>query len=121
MFVDDLSVILGFVGATGSVSISFILPSVYCKPTFFLLKSPISTCNTLSVISLFKDSTSRRDRQLRVAAALLLVWGVVVMIISLGLQFCELPFLRCYRRLLTHDWGIQGTSSVRKMRTRCRA
>ncbi|KAL8287637.1 hypothetical protein RQP46_003495 [Phenoliferia psychrophenolica] len=71
MFVDDLSVILGFVGATGSVSISFILPSVY-------------------FISLFKNSESRRDRRLRVAAAALFVWGVAVMIISLSLQLWHL-------------------------------
>ncbi|KAK4701093.1 hypothetical protein P7C70_g5145, partial [Phenoliferia sp. Uapishka_3] len=71
MFVDDLSVILGFVGATGSVSISFILPSVY-------------------FISLFKNSESRRDQKLRVAAGGLFIWGVLVMVISLGLQFWHL-------------------------------
>lgn len=67
IFVDDLSVILGFVGATGSVAISFILPSVY-------------------FLSLFRNSESRKDQRLRLLAAILLVWGVFVMIVSLSLQ-----------------------------------
>ncbi|KAM0750748.1 hypothetical protein T439DRAFT_348048 [Meredithblackwellia eburnea MCA 4105] len=71
MFVDDLSVVLGFVGATGSVSISFILPSVY----FY---------------TLFKDSESRSDQRYRKLAVALFFWGVGVMVISLGLQFWHL-------------------------------
>lgn len=31
MFVDSLEVVLGFVGATGSTTISFILPAIFCE------------------------------------------------------------------------------------------
>ncbi|GJN90138.1 hypothetical protein Rhopal_003137-T1 [Rhodotorula paludigena] len=71
MFVSSLEVVLGFVGATGSTTISFILPSV-----FFL--------------SLFKDSPNPRDRRLRYIAMLLLAWGVVVMVVSLSLNIYHL-------------------------------
>ncbi|BGP17511.1 hypothetical protein JCM10213v2_005544 [Rhodosporidiobolus nylandii] len=71
MFVSSLEVVLGFVGATGSTTISFILPSV-----FFL--------------ALFKDSTSPRDRRLRWVATLLLAWGVLVMVVSLSLNIWHL-------------------------------
>ncbi|GAA5864930.1 hypothetical protein JCM3774_003912, partial [Rhodotorula dairenensis] len=67
MFVSSLETVLGFVGATGSTTISFILPSV-----FFL--------------SLFKDSESPHDRRLRYLAMLLLSWGVMVMAVSLSLN-----------------------------------
>ena len=110
MFVDDLSVILGFVGATGSVSISFILvspfsppavlttapdsvdykPSVYCKHQMDRSPKLRADMSHPPVISLFKNSESRRDRRLRVAAAALFVWGVAVMIISLSLQLYHL-------------------------------
>lgn len=33
MFVSSLEVVLGFVGATGSTTISFILPAIFCKLT----------------------------------------------------------------------------------------
>ncbi|GAA5913252.1 hypothetical protein JCM6882_000043 [Rhodosporidiobolus microsporus] len=71
MFVSSLEVVLGFVGATGSTTISFILPSV-----FFL--------------ALFKDSTDPRDRRLRWIAMLLLAWGLVVMVVSLSLNIYHL-------------------------------
>ncbi|TNY17338.1 putative AVT6-involved in amino acid efflux from the vacuole [Rhodotorula diobovata] len=71
MFVSSLEVVLGFVGATGSTTISFILPAV-----FFL--------------SLFKGSTDPRDQRLRYLATLLLVWGVLVMVVSLSLNIYHL-------------------------------
>ncbi|GAA6036702.1 hypothetical protein JCM8097_003437 [Rhodosporidiobolus ruineniae] len=71
MFVSSLETVLGFVGSTGSTTISFILPSI-----FFL--------------SLFKDSTSPQDRRLRWIATLLLVWGLVVMVVSLSLNIYHL-------------------------------
>lgn len=37
MFVSSLEVVLGFVGATGSTTISFILPSVFCAFPFLSL------------------------------------------------------------------------------------
>lgn len=58
-----------FVGATGSTTISFILPSL-----FFL--------------SLFGRSESRRDKLLSKLAVGLLVWGITVMIVSLSLNIC---------------------------------
>jgi amino acid permease len=42
MFVSSLEVVLGFVGATGSTTISFILPAIFCEyiahlsPAFWL-------------------------------------------------------------------------------------
>lgn len=71
MFVSSLEIVLGFVGATGSTTISFILPSV-----FFL--------------SLFKDSESPHDRRLRFLALLLLSWGICVMVVSLSLNIWHL-------------------------------
>ncbi|GAA5849174.1 hypothetical protein JCM8547_006470 [Rhodosporidiobolus lusitaniae] len=71
MFVSSLEIVLGFVGATGSTTISFILPSV-----FFL--------------RLFKDSTTPKDRRLRWVATLLLSWGVLVMVLSLSLNIYHL-------------------------------
>ncbi|GAA6061147.1 hypothetical protein JCM10212_001747 [Sporobolomyces blumeae] len=71
MFVSSLETVLGFVGATGSTTISFILPSV-----FFL--------------ALFKDSPSRKDQKLRWLAAALLAWGVIVMVLSLSMNIYHL-------------------------------
>ncbi|GAA6009585.1 hypothetical protein JCM11491_001024 [Sporobolomyces phaffii] len=71
MFVSSLETVLGFVGATGSTTISFILPSI-----FFL--------------SLFKDSRDPKDRRLRWLAVLLLVWGFVVMFLSLSMNIYHL-------------------------------
>jgi len=67
LFTDSLETVLGFVGATGSTTISFILPAV-----FFL--------------AIFKDSADPRDRVLRPAAWGLLAWGLAVMIVSLSLN-----------------------------------
>lgn len=36
MFVSSLEVVLGFVGATGSTTISFILPAIFCECWFAL-------------------------------------------------------------------------------------
>ncbi|GAA5924745.1 hypothetical protein JCM1841_004135 [Sporobolomyces salmonicolor] len=71
MFVSSLETVLGFVGATGSTTISFILPSI-----FFL--------------ALFKDSPSPKDRRLRWAAVALLSWGLIVMVLSLGMNIYHL-------------------------------
>ncbi|GEM08840.1 hypothetical protein Rt10032_c06g2857 [Rhodotorula toruloides] len=71
MFVSSLETVLGFVGATGSTTISFILPSV-----FFL--------------ALFKDSDTKQDRRLRWVAMALLAWGVLVMVVSLSLNIYHL-------------------------------
>lgn len=67
LFVDSLETVLGFVGATGSTTISFILPAV-----FFL--------------RIFRDSPDPKDRLLRLLAWGLLTWGVGVMIVSLSLN-----------------------------------
>ena len=135
MFVDDLSVILGFVGATGSVSISFILvspfsppaaqttapdsvsaskPSVYCKHPKVDYRSHTLTSEHPSVISLFKNSESRRDRRLRVAAAALFVWGVAVMLISLGLQLYHLLSV-IDEDEVTSSLTVLGTSYLARM------
>lgn len=68
LFVDSLETVLGFVGATGSTMISFILPAV-----FFL--------------SIFQGRPEdKRDRLVRLGAWGLLVWGVAVMVVSLSLN-----------------------------------
>ena len=59
--------------ATGSTTISFILPAL-----FFL--------------SLFRNSTDPFDRKLLYVAGALLVWGVVVMITALSLNICTFFF-----------------------------
>ncbi|BGP41308.1 hypothetical protein JCM10449v2_005285 [Rhodotorula kratochvilovae] len=87
MFVSSLEVVLGFVGATGSTTISFILPAV-----FFL--------------SLFKDSTDPRDRRLRLGAMFLLAWGVLVMVVSLSLNIYHLVQQPTENSL--HTLGVLG-------------
>ncbi|GAA5912593.1 uncharacterized protein JCM6883_005317 [Sporobolomyces salmoneus] len=71
MFVSSLETVLGFVGATGSTTISFILPSI-----FFL--------------SLFKNSPDKKDQKLRALAWMLLVWGFGVMFLSLTMNIYHL-------------------------------
>ncbi|GAA5857001.1 hypothetical protein JCM9279_007309 [Rhodotorula babjevae] len=87
MFVSSLEVVLGFVGATGSTTISFILPAV-----FFL--------------SLFKGSTDPRDQRLRLAAMALLAWGVLVMVVSLSLNVYHLVHQPAHNSL--HTLGYLG-------------
>ncbi|GAA6019624.1 hypothetical protein JCM10207_006946 [Rhodosporidiobolus poonsookiae] len=85
MFVSSLETVLGFVGATGSTTISFILPSV-----FFL--------------ALFKDSSDPRDRRLRWIATLLLAWGVCVMVVSLTINILHLVQQPDQGSLHTLEW-----------------
>lgn len=97
MFVSSLETVLGFVGATGSTTISFILPSVFCEPSPCAKTTSAARLLTflfahfLSVLALFKDSESPHDRRLRYLAMLLLSWGVCVMVVSLSLNICTLP------------------------------
>lgn len=85
LFIQNLETVLGFVGATGSTTISFILPSLF-------------------FISLFKNSTSPRDRFLRKIAVLLLSFGVLTMCVTL--------FLNVYHLFKTdepHSLAVLGT------------
>jgi len=68
--VRNLETILGLVGATGSTTISFILPSL-----FFL--------------SLYRNSVDRYNRMCLFAATILLLWGFFVMTTALGLQIYQ--------------------------------
>lgn len=97
MFVSSLEIVLGFVGATGSTTISFILPSVFCTSSGLGVspqrtQNPSETdqdvCAWEPVLSLFKDSESPHDRRLRFLALLLLSWGICVMVVSLSLNIC---------------------------------
>lgn len=100
MFVSSLEVVLGFVGATGSTTISFILPAVFCASlvsrlsSFFVFPPCACLCSPsrvlCTVLSLFKGSTDPRDQRLRYLATLLLVWGVLVMVVSLSLNIYHL-------------------------------
>ncbi|SPO26987.1 uncharacterized protein UTRI_10450_B [Ustilago trichophora] len=62
LLVDDLSIILGFVGSVGSTTISFILPGVLYA-------------------SLFRDEPNSR---LRKAAVALAAWGCLVLVVALS-------------------------------------
>ena len=68
LLVDDLSIILGFVGSVGSTTISFILPGVLYA-------------------SLFKDQPRSR---LRKAAVALAVWGCIVLVVALSANILKL-------------------------------
>ncbi|EST04824.1 Amino acid transporter, transmembrane [Kalmanozyma brasiliensis GHG001] len=68
LLVDDLSIILGFVGSVGSTTISFILPGVLYA-------------------SLFRDEPQSR---LRKAAIALAAWGCVVLVVALSANILKL-------------------------------
>ncbi|SAM83094.1 uncharacterized protein UBRO_03652 [Ustilago bromivora] len=68
LLVDDLSIILGFVGSVGSTTISFILPGVLYA-------------------SLFADQPSSR---LRKAAIALAAWGCLVLVVALSANILKL-------------------------------
>ncbi|CBQ72783.1 conserved hypothetical protein (N-terminal fragment), partial [Sporisorium reilianum SRZ2] len=68
LLVDDLSIILGFVGSVGSTTISFILPGVLYA-------------------SLFRDQP---DSRLRKAAIALAAWGCIVLVVALSANILKL-------------------------------
>lgn len=68
LLVDDLSIILGFVGSVGSTTISFILPGVLYA-------------------SLFRDEPNSR---LRKAAIALAAWGCLVLVVALSANILKL-------------------------------
>lgn len=118
MFVSSLETVLGFVGATGSTTISFILPSLFC--TFLLLslsreerKSWLASLSIVHpVLSLFKNSMDPKDRKLRLLAWILLIWGFVVMILSLSMNICEHPYSTLSLSLCL--WSVEKwTDSIR--------
>lgn len=65
--------VLGFVGSTGSTTISFILPSL-----FYLRLFPSSP-----------SSSDKRRRLMRFLAVALLIWGVLVFVVCLSLNVIE--------------------------------
>ncbi|SJX62615.1 uncharacterized protein SRS1_10811 [Sporisorium reilianum f. sp. reilianum] len=68
LLVDDLSIVLGFVGSVGSTTISFILPGVLYA-------------------SLFRDQP---DSRLRKAAIALAAWGCIVLVVALSANILKL-------------------------------
>ena len=68
LLVDDLSIILGFVGSVGSTTISFILPGILYA-------------------SLFRDEPTSR---LRKAAIALAAWGCFVLVVALSANILKL-------------------------------
>ncbi|PWN48017.1 hypothetical protein IE53DRAFT_217825 [Violaceomyces palustris] len=68
LLVDDLSIILGFVGSLGSTTISFILPGILYS-------------------SLHRDEPNNR---LRRPAQLLAAWGLVVLVVALSANILKL-------------------------------
>jgi len=86
--VSRLDLVLGFVGSTGSTTISFILPSIF-------------------FIAIFRKEASGRDRTLVGMAIALLVYGILVFVVCLSLNVREL-----IRELTTEDpdqLGLSGT------------
>lgn len=67
MQVTQLEVVLGFVGSTGSTTISFILPAVF-------------------FIRIFANSEDKKDQLIRKFAYLLCAFGFCVMFVCLGLN-----------------------------------
>lgn len=68
--VTSLARILAVVGSTGSTSISFILPGIF---GYFLIGSEYAP-----------DAIPRKDKLAAYAGLMLAIWGVLVMIVSLG-------------------------------------
>lgn len=62
MFVSSLEVVLGFVGATGSTAISFILPAVFCELAAGLLMSTAREYLPLSAVQSSPCSRTRPPR-----------------------------------------------------------
>lgn len=121
MFVSSLEIVLGFVGATGSTTISFILPSVFCTSSGLGVspqrtQNPSETdqdvCAWEPVLSLFKDSESPHDRRLRLLALLLLSWGICVMVVSLSLNICAFSLMFS---LLGPGWAGAKRGMARKL------
>jgi len=69
--VSRLDLVLGFVGSTGSTTISFILPSIF-------------------FIAIFRKEASGKDRTLVGLAVALLVYGTMVFVVCLTLNILEL-------------------------------
>lgn len=78
LLVDDLSIILGFVGSVGSTTISFILPGVLYA-------------------SLFRDQP---DSRLRKAAIALAAWGCLVLVVALSANILKLVHAQVPNSLL---------------------
>lgn len=70
MAVQQLDLVLGYVGATGSTTISFTLPAVRTAPSAGLTEQ-------LFYLRLFRDDQSRHARSTRVLAWAILAWGLV--------------------------------------------
>lgn len=78
LLVDDLSIILGFVGSVGSTTISFILPGVLYA-------------------TLFRDEPQSR---LRKAAVALAAWGCLVLVVALSANILKLVHAQVPNSLL---------------------
>jgi hypothetical protein len=85
--VSRLDLVLGFVGSTGSTTISFILPSIF-------------------FIAIFRKEASGRDRTLIGLAVALLVYGIMVFVVCLSLNVLEL--IRELRMQDPEQLGLPG-------------
>ncbi|KAJ9480335.1 Vacuolar amino acid transporter 5 [Pseudozyma hubeiensis] len=86
LLVDDLSIILGFVGSVGSTTISFILPGVLYA-------------------SLFRDQPQSR---LRKAAIALAAWGCLVLVVALSANILKLIHVQVPSSLLVTSVASKG-------------
>lgn len=87
--VHSLEVMLAFVGSTGSTSISFILPGLFAYKLLTLQKeqfiNPFFHKNFYGIKTL-DDRFSVRDQILRAAAMFLFCWGLLVLVVCLGIN-----------------------------------
>ena len=57
-----------------------------------VIEAILTLSSSCAVLSLFKHSTDPKDKKLRLLAWILLIWGFVVMILSLSMNICEHSF-----------------------------
>lgn len=91
--VKSLEVMLAFVGSTGSTSISFILPGLFSYKLLTLQKlefiNPWFHEKFYGVKTVGDEASSRfslRDNILRLVAISLFFWGVLVLVVCLGIN-----------------------------------
>lgn len=91
--VKSLEVMLAFVGSTGSTSISFILPGLFSYKLLTLQKveviNPSFHENFYGAKSIGEESGAKfgpRDNFLRLASICLFFWGIMVLVVCLGIN-----------------------------------
>ncbi|CDO55097.1 similar to Saccharomyces cerevisiae YER119C AVT6 Vacuolar aspartate and glutamate exporter [Geotrichum candidum] len=87
--VHSLEVMLAFVGSTGSTSISFILPGLFTYKLLTLQRDQFinpSFHENFYGVKTLDSQFSIRDQILRAAAIFLFFWGLLVLVVCLGIN-----------------------------------